>query len=435
MIEKIKKRITRTIKFLSYDIWRIDRSSISKRKFSLYNFLKAFILAFRNIDGSQLNTRAAALTYNTLLSIVPLLAVLFAIARGFGFQNIVESELFNYFSGQEAFLKKALTFVDKSLEYAQGGVFLGVGIVMLLYTVIMLFSGIEDNFNFIWSIKKSRSYYRQFTDYIALFIVIPIFLVCNSAISLILSFSTDLELLNFFMGPIAKLIPFCLTILMFIFIYSYIPNTKVKFSSALFGGIVAGIAFQAFQLIYISGQIWISKYNAIYGSFAALPLFLLWLQVSWFITLFGVELTFAYQNIEKFNFERETNSVSRRYKDFLILLISSLITKRFVTGEPPFTADELSTKYQIPTRLTGDILFMLQEVHIIAETPSDEDLVPAYIPAIDINKITVKYLFDKLDTEGSEDFNIDIEGEFKNEWLTIISLYNDRNDNLLLKDI
>lgn len=435
MIEKIKENITKLIKFLSIDIWRLDRTRISKRKSSIYNLLKSFMLAFRKINGSELNTRAAALTYNTVLSIVPLLAVLFAIARGFGLQNIVESELLNLFSGQEAFLQKALSFVDKSLEYAQGGVFLGVGVILLLYTVVMLFAGIEDNFNFIWNIKKGRSYYRQFTDYLALFIVIPIFVILNSAISLFVSFSTDLQVVGVILDPITKLIPFGIIILLFTFIYSYIPNTKVKFGSALFGGIVSGIAFQVFQFIYISGQIWISKYNAIYGSFAALPLFLLWLQVSWFITLFGVELSFANQNINKYNFERETDTVSRRYKDFLILVITSLIVKRFSTTDQPYTADDLSSKYEIPTRLVSDILFKLQEIDIITETPSEEDLVPAYIPAIDTNIITVKYLFDKLNTHGSEDFNIDIEDQFNKEWLTILDYHNNQNSTILLKDL
>ncbi|MFT3992662.1 MAG: YihY/virulence factor BrkB family protein [Dysgonomonas sp.] len=439
MIGKVKAFISKTIYFLRYDIWRINKKDRSSRKIGLYNIIKAFILAIRNIDSSQLNTRAAALTYSTLLSIIPLLAVLFAIARGFGFQNIVQSQLFEYFEGQEAVLEKAMAFIDKSLEYAQGGVFLGIGIVLLLYTVVNLLSNVEDNFNIIWNVKKGRTYYRMFTDYLALFLIAPIFLVCSAGVSIILNSTVDLFFIDFALSIILKLIPFVVTILLFTFFYIYIPNTKVKFSAALFAGIFTGICFQIFQLLYINGQIWISKYNAIYGSFAALPLLLLWLQLSWFICLFGVQLSFAYQNVNKFNFEYETNNISRRYKDFILLLITTLIVKRFAVGESPYTADELSEKYKIPTKLTSDLLYILQEVNIITETRSKDDRIPAFIPAIDINLITVDYLFNKIDLYGSEDFIVDTETEFKEEWNTILEIRNaireKKEDNTLLKDL
>lgn len=435
---KIRTFIQRLIRFLTYDIWRVTRADATRKKFGLYNVIKAFILAFRDIDGAEINTRAAALTYRTLLAIVPMLAVLFAIARGFGFQNIVESQLFTYFKGQEDVLKQAMTFMDKSLEYAQGGVFLGIGVVLLLYTVINLLSSIEDNFNTIWRIKKGRSYYRQFTDYLALIILAPIFLIFNSGLSILLNSTLDIAVLGTVVSPMIKTIPFILTIALFTFFYIYIPNTKVKFSSALMAGILAGASFQVFQMLYISGQVWISKYNAIYGSFAALPLLLLWLQLSWFICLLGVELSFAYQNVSKFSFEHETKNISRRYKDFITLSVVSLIVKRFEKGEKPYTADELSTDYQIPTKLMSDIIYFLQEINILTETPSDDDRVPAYIPAIDINQITIEYLFDKIDMYGSEDFNIDRSIEFKEEWEKILEIRKnlfDKEGKILVKDL
>ena len=436
MIGRIKLRIKKVLRFLSYDIWRVDESSTSSLKLGVYNLIKSFILTYRNIDISGLNVRASSLTYSTLLSIVPALAILFAIARGFGFQNIVQSELFRYFEGQQNVLQKAMEFVDKSLEYASGGVFLGIGIVMLLYTIIGLMSGIESNFNKIWRVNEGRSYYRQFTDYLALFLIAPVFLLCNAGLSIFLNSSLDYEYIGFFMSPIVRMVPYAITILLFTFIYIYIPNTKVKFMSALVGGVFAGIAFQLFQNIYISGQIWISKYNAIYGSFAALPLLLLWLQLSWFICLLGVELSFAHQNIKKFSFEREIKNISRRYKDFLILLITTLIVKRFVTGGPPYTANELSETYRIPTQLTSDTLYFLGKIGIIAPTPSKDNLIPAYIPAIDINRITVNYLFEKADLYGSEDFKIDKDSKFSNEWDIVADLrLIEKDKDILLKDL
>lgn len=438
MIDKIKKFVERIIHFLTIGIWRVDTNGIGSLRALFYKIIKSFILTFKNIDGSKLNSRASALTYSTLLSIVPLLAVLFAIARGFGLQNLVQNELGNYFAGQREALEKAMVFIDKSLEYAQGGVFLGIGIVLLLYTVINLISSVEDNFNLIWNVKNGRSYFRQFTDYLALILIAPVFIVCNSGLSLFLSSTSDMDVIGYVVSPFLKILPFIITILLFTFLYIYIPNTKVKFTSALFAGIVTGFAFQVFQMLYISGQIWIAKYNAIYGSFAALPLLLLWMQLSWFIVLIGVQLSFSYQNIKKFSFEKESENISRRYKDFVSLSILSLITKRFENGDKPYTANELSEKYKIPTRLTGDTLYFLEQIGIIIETTSDEDNVPAYIPAIDINKISVSYLFEKIDLYGSEDFNIDTKKRFAEEWHMILSLrksYEEKGKDILVKDL
>ena len=439
MIEKIKAFVTRIIRFLSYDIWRLNRKDRSARKIGFYNIVKAFILAIRNIDGGQLFTRASALTYSTLLSIVPMLAVLFAIARGFGFQNIVKSQLFTYFEGQEEMLDKATAFIDKSIEYAQGGIFLGIGIVLLLYTVINLLSNIEDNFNKIWQIKKGRTYFRMFTDYLALIIIAPVFLICNAGITIILNTTAEQQyLLGLVITPIMEIIPFLITILLFTILNIYIPNTKVKFKSALLGGVFTGVCFQVFQVLYVSGQIWISKYNAIYGSFAALPLLLLWLQLTWFFVLFGVQLSFAFQNVNKYSFEHETSNISRRYKDFVTLLIMTLIIKRFEKGHTPYTADDLSENFKIPTKLTSDTLFHLQEVGLIVETPTEDNLVPAYIPSLDINHISVSFLFEKIDKYGSEDFMIDTDIQFQNEWNTILDikeLTNQKYDNKLIKDL
>lgn len=438
MIEKIKDKFSRLVHFLTYDIWRINKANSTSNKIGLINIVKTFILAARNIDSSQLNTRASALTYSTLLSIVPLLAVLFAIARGFGFQNIIQSQLFSYFSGQTVVLTHAMAFIDKSIEYAQGGIFLGVGVLLLLYTVINLLSNIEENFNTIWQIKKGRTYYRQFTDYLALIIITPFFLICNAGFLLIVNSTANNYLLSVVAAPIIEILPYIVTILLFTFLYIYIPNTKVRFTSALFGGIFTGICFQLFQILYISGQVWISKYNAIYGSFAALPLLLLWLQLTWFICLFGVELAFAHQNINKFSFEHESTNISKRYKDFIILLISTLIVKRFEKGEKPYTADELSESYKIPTKLTSDVLFYLQEIGLILETPTEDTRINAYIPAIDINQMTVGYLFERIDLFGSEDFIIDKEKQFAAEWKEILDirvLINRKKGDKLIKDL
>ena len=182
-----------------------------------------------------------------------------------------------------------------------------------------------------------------------------------------------------------------------------------------------------------------TKYNAIYGSFAALPLLLLWLQLSWNIVLMGVELSFSLQNIRKFYFEKETKNISRRYNDFFTILITSLIAKRFAEEKLPLTVDEISEKQSIPIRLTNQIIDLLQDLQIISPTPSEgDDEVMAYQPAFDINLMSVKMLMTKIDSYGSENFKVDKDVEYSSHWGALMlsreSFYNDEGDQLL-KDL
>lgn len=442
--ERINALLTRMIRFVTYDIWRITENEVSGLKELYINIIKTIILAVRGFQSENLQTKASALTYSTLLSIVPLLAVLLGIAKGFGFQNTVRQELFDYFPGHEVELTKAFEFVESYLEQAQGGVIIGVGLILLFYTVVNLISSIEDTFNDIWQIQKSRPWYRKLSDYLALFLILPVLMTASSGLSIFLSTLQNSFISQyFFFTPLVELIlnitPYLITILAFTGLYISLPNTKVRFVNGLVAGILSGIAFQFFQFIYISGQIWVSKYNAIYGSFAALPLLLLWLQLSWLICLFGAEISYASQNVKKFSFERDSKNISRRYKDFLTLLIASLIVKRFVKGEKPYMADELSDAYRIPIRITTQILYQLTELHIIIEVNyGDDERVVHYQPAIDVNKITVSYLLTRMDEYGSENFKIDTSKLFSKEWKALLKTREDMikaNDNILLKDL
>ena len=187
---KLKERVSKLIEFLTYDIWRLDSQDVSGKRNILYNSLKAIIMTIRNSMELKLNVRAASLTYRTLLSLVPGLAVLFAVARGFGLQNIIESQFITYFPGQEEVLTEVIKFIDKSLKHAQGGVFAGVGVIVLLYTVFVLFSEIENSFNTIWQLSKGRTIQRRVSDYFALILIMPIFIVLNSGLTIMISSST-----------------------------------------------------------------------------------------------------------------------------------------------------------------------------------------------------------------------------------------------------
>ncbi len=444
LIVRIQNLISFLIRFVTYDIWRITENEVSGLKEFYINTIKTILLAIRGFRDENLQTRASALTYSTLLAIVPFLAVLVGIAKGFGFQNNVREELFAYFPGHEAELDKAFEFVDSYLAQAQGGVIIGIGLIFLFYIVINLISSIEDTFNDIWQINKSRAWYRKISDYLALFLLLPILMIISSGMSIFIStlqnsFLSQYVIFTPLVEAFFKIAPYVITALAFTGLYIFLPNTKVRFVNGFIAGVVAGATFQFFQVLYISGQIWVSKYNAIYGSFAALPLLLLWLQLSWLICLFGAELSYASQNVKKFSFERDSKNISRRYKDFLTLLITTLVVKRFTQGEKPYTADELSETYRIPIKITSQILYQLTELGILNEVNiGNDERIVYYQPAIDVNKISVSFLFSKIDEFGSENFKIDTSELFSNEWKTLLKTREDMikaNSNILLKDL
>ena len=440
-IKNIPQRFNNFLKFITEDIWRATPQELSNQQWKGYTILKVISLAVKRYREDNLQRNASALTYSTFLSLIPLLAVLLAIAKGFGFHNIVESQLFQYFPGQRDILSKVFEVVDSYMQHTQEGWFLGFGLLLLLYTVYNLVANIENTFNMIWQVPKGRSYVRRFTDYFSAFLLIPVFLVCSSGISIGASAVINTLLEYQVIGPIYKIgvsiAPLIINILLFTALYMFVPNTKVQLKHALYGGIFAAIGFQLFQYLYINGQIWVSRYNAIYGSFALLPLLLLWMQLSWVICLIGAEIAYAGQNVQNYEYERDSKNISRRYLDFVTLVIAYLIIKRFENGETPYTAIEISAHYKIPVRLTKRVLYLLMDIGIVNEI-RDENQYTNYQPAMDINQITVECLFSRIDRKGSENFKIDHAHKFHPEWEAILHSRTNmclNNRDLLIKDL
>lgn len=441
-MKDIMNKIKRVIRFVTEDIWRITDDELTKVPHMVISILKTINLSLRRFNEDNLPIKSAALTFNTILSIVPLLALLFAIVRGFGFANLLETELFKTIPIERETLEQALIFVDRYLEQSKGGVFIGVGLAFLLWTVWGLISNIEEIFNEIWQVKQPRSLGRRFTDYFSFLFAVPFLMIFSSGISIFIPTLFDSYANHHLISPIVEFLikstPLFITWILFTLIYIFIPNTQVRFANAMASGLIAGTAFHLFQMLYINGQIWVAKYNAIYGSFAALPLLLLWIQASWLICLFGAELTFAIQNNMNFEFEKESKGVSRRYYDFLMLVICSLIVKRFAKGESPYSAPELSEECKIPIRLTRRILYQLLESGVILEVSIDEGREAHFNPAIDINQISVAYLFNKINLMGSEDFKVDTKVKFNSQWNTLISLNKDvlkKSEDILLQNL
>ena len=428
--------------FLLDDIWRVTDDEVSKKRGMIYGAIKIVTLSIKEFTERRVVNKASALTFSTLLAIIPMLAILFAIARGFGFANLLEEQFRSGLSSQAETAETILAFIDSYLSHAKSGVFIGVGLIMLFYTVFFLTHNMERTFNSIWQVKKPRSLYRKITDYFSMLLLLPILILLSIGISIFIStfvnYIQEFELLAPIVKFLVRLTPFVLTWGMFTALYIFMPNTKVKFRYAIFPGILAGSAFQGFQYLYIGSQIWVSRYNAIYGSFAAIPMFLLWTQISWCICLYGAQLSYVAQNLRNFSFSKETENISRRYHDFLCILIMSLICKRFQTDQAPYTAESLSDEHKIPIRLTTTILYELQDLHMIFETPVDgDDEEMAYLPSVDINRMSVAMLLSRLDREGSEAFKIDRERYYAS-WEALSKAredYYESTGKILLKDL
>ncbi len=416
---------------------------ISPFRFLWLEVLKKVVLAIRFFTAKRVLQKASALTYSTMLAIVPISAVVFAIARGFGYNKYIEIWFRNAFESQPQVAEVIIGFVNSYLVHTKSGVFLGIGLIFMLYTVLMLVSNVEDAFNEIWQVKKPRSIFRTFTDYLAMFFVFPIIIVITSGISIFMATIADSMPDFMLLGPTIRFLidflPYVLMSGMFIALYVFMPNTHVKVSSAVIPGILAGIAMQGLQMFYIHAQMFLSGYNAIYGSFAALPLFMLWLQISWTICLFGAELCYTNQNLDYYDYDANTGEVSHRYKIMLASLLMSRICRRFANGQKPLSALELREQTTIPIRFVNELLFDLTEAGLIVEITNDEKgETSRFMPAEDLNNLSLGVMMDRLESKGQWKIDLDISELFTEEWAKAITLRsNFLRDarNIQLKDL
>jgi len=438
--------LSRIINFIKTDIWRIRLKDHPRRKIFFIKQLRVVLLAFRGFYENKCSLRASALTFYSLLSIVPVVALAFGIAKGFGADKSLEKQLLEKFPGQEEVFIQVTGFARSLLEETKGGMIAGIGVAILFLIVIKLLSNIEHSFNDIWGIKEPRSATRKITDYISIMLICPILIIISSGITVfivtqITLITEQFSLLGFF-SPIIffslKLIPYCILCGVFTFIYIFMPNTKVSLKSGLIAGVIAGTAYQAVQWGYIHFQIGVAHYNAIYGSFAALPLFLIWLQISWLIVLFGAEISFALQNIDTYEFEPDCSRVSSYFKKLLSLQTAHLIIKNFSNGQKPLTANRISHTLEIPIRLVHQILYELVKCGVAAETRTDESQGFAYQPARTIDTLTIKYVIDALERRGTDNIPVAQTQELKTLSETL-QTFNDTIEkssaNRLLKDI
>ena len=403
--------ISRIIHFFKTGIWEIRLKDLSSIKRFLTQYLRIFILALREFTRDGCPRNASALTYYSLLNIVPVVAVFFGIAKGFGLEKLIEKQILEMAqkaNWQTDVTNQILNFSHSLLENVKGGLIVGVGVVLLFWTVISILGKIEDSLNAIWEVKRGRTLSRKFSDYMAMMVLAPILLVISSSVTVVVASQVKLIAQKIaFLGALSQVILLLLNLLPYLSIwvlltmlYLLMPNTRIPLRSSILAGIIAGTLFQIVQWVYVKFQIGIASYSAIYGSFAALPLLLAWLQLSWMIVLFGAEIAFANEHYETYGFQPDYSTLSVSSKKLLILRIFHLLIKNFSQGEKPLSASRIADTLEIPLRLVRQLLHELVGAGLVVETARGAKDEVAFQPGRATESLTVKYALDAYEQYG-----------------------------------
>lgn len=429
----MRKLFSKLFQFVSHGVWTIDESNLKGIKRYLVKLTRIIILAFEDFQAKKLILQASALTFYTLLSIVPVVAMIFGIAKGFGLEERLQAELARTFAEQPELLEQLLSFVHGLLNNTQGGLVAGFGFILLLWSVLQVLSNIELSFNSIWQINTPRSWVRKFTDYLSIMLIAPLFIVGSGSASIFISaiiteFAEEWISLGFLRELIIfslHLIPYLFSALLFTLIYMVIPNTKVRLKSALVAGVVAGVSFQLFQLAYVGFQIGVSRSNAIYGSFAFFPLFITFLQVSWILVLVGAEVSYSLQNIDLHVDERLQFTPSTKQKLILGIAILQMVIERFENEDEPLSAEDISQKLDIPYKVVKEFCNELCKAGLLKEIvqESKSDLPNGFMPAVPVDRISVAFVVDKLDNFSNNDRDFILPNELQKSRELVEGLY------------
>ena len=366
-------------------------------------------LLFKGIKRDNIYIKASALTFFSILSVIPMVALAFGIAKGFGLSDELRAQIIMQFHNQEQVMNWILDFANNTLEQTSGGWLAGIGVAFLFYTVGQLLSYVESTFNSIWRVEETRVWYRQVTDYLAVMILVPALFIASSSVTVlattklndILSKSDMLEGLKPVVSFLVQLIPFILLFTLATAAFLAMPNTRVKLRSAMFAGLLAGIGLQVLQIVYVESQMGLARLGTLYGSFAAVPLLMIWIQMSWVVLLMGAQLSYYMQNITRYEFEFDVQTVSPKQKKRLALLVMHSLIEDFVKGSKPRSPEEISLELSLPARTVHECLDMLRDAFLVTEVWNEELELYVYQPGTDINRMTLSFVLEKLELSGS----------------------------------
>lgn len=425
-------KISDIIRFVRYDMWRRTTTEFDGFFQRLgYSIIRTIVLVVRGFGSKNLNDKAKSLSFSLIFAIVPILAMVLAVAKGFGVADVIEQQLNQSFLGETGMVPTIMEMVERYLETAQGGVFIGIGILILLWAVYSFFQSVESAFNQIWNVQKSRSILRQVTAYIAIVVMIPVLIVCSAGINIFLHSAVEgfaqLQSFEHLLHHSANVqfLQFTICWLLFTGMYIAIPNTKVRFWAAIIPGVLMGTLFQLLQMLSVYLIAMLSRTSIVYGAFATIPILMTMLQYASLLILIGAEMSYAIQNNEEFEYEDDLNGMSRRYKDFIMLYLLSVIVKRFEADEAPMTAHQLAIRDHLPIRLVNQLLGRMVATGILREVYVEGEEERTFQPALDTHKISIGMVTERIEKQGSEQFLQATTEEMQAFWEKYIQLKND----------
>jgi membrane protein len=437
----MKQRIQKLREFRQYDLWRQPHVTTPDPKKRLgYRVLQTIILVGRSFKDKALNVRANSLSFSLLFAFVPLVAGVFAIARGFGFEELIKERLSTSFLAEANIAPMIIEWVERYLETARDGLFLGIGLIVLIWAVYAFFNMLERSFNTIWNVKQSRSFGRRLTNYMVVLLLVPIMIILTSGISIFFNSTAALSPVWQAIEPIRRLlfrlVPFVVASGVFTWIFIAIPNTKVRFLSAVIPGVLMGVLFQVVQMFSVYLVVLFTRMSVVYGAFSAIPLILIWLHITCWLLLVGAELAFAIQNNEMFAYEKDLEAMSRRYKDYVMLYLLSVIVRRFENAELPQTTQQMAEENQLPIRLVQQLLCRLEETNIVRRVYIEQAEYETFIPAMDTRIITVEMVIGRISAQGTEEFLQHTPQEMKEFWQRYLQMCEaNTSDDILVSEL
>jgi membrane protein len=425
-MSELRSTLQKGQNFIHKNLWNVDLRPLSRFKTVIISILRIIGVVIRDFIDNKSAMQAGTLTYLTLLALVPVLALMFSITKGLGVQErlmeniglktvshavsdttgefnnglmsdisieiIEDSGLAQWPKQYRDIVITVFTVVEKTNVRTLGA----IGLIFLVWTVIRVIGKVEKSFNHIWNVKKPRHLTRRFLDYISIVIVVPFLILIASSINAFLSSERMLELMQNYFGSLAQVYELTIrwtmlgfVILAFLFLMKFLPNTRVRFIPALIGGLFTALTWFVLQIFYFKIQSGVTMYNVIYGTFAALPFFLIWLHTSWMIVLFGAELTYAVQNHRVYRLEQKESMSNLASLSALGFSIMFEITGQYKKNEGLWSVDSYTSRHHISKRLTDKVLHVLQDKELVtelADQPGKYVLTgdPSYITLADI---------------------------------------------------
>ena len=396
---------------------------ISQSKFSnIINVVKKALEGYKRANSGLWVT---SLCFYTILSLVPIFAILFSLGTWLGVADYLLIKLRDYSPLNEESINLLISFAQNFLENTRTGVLAGIGFLFLGWTLISMFSIIEKSFNDIWRVEKSRMFLRKITDYISFFILFPTLLVISSGVIRIISDRVGAE--NLGLGIFIRFVPFLTLLFFFTTMYMLIPNTKVKFIPALIAAIFISMFFSGFQSLFILLQGMVNTYNKIYGSFSVIFIFLFWLKIMWFFIILGSHLCYFLQNRELHLFTSEVEEINFKAKEYSAVIVMKELIERYLNNLTPLTINEIVKKYGIPYEVIKYVLDVFISDDLVGEIGEKDE--KSYVIIKNVEGITFKTIFKSLENYG-EKINIDSTEELEK----ILDCVREKNFSFSLKN-